>query len=217
VETITRLFDLLHLYRGPLASQEAVFAGKRGGKWRSFSANDYCRISDQVSASLLEAGVGKGTKVATIMQNCPEWNFLDMGLLQIGAVQVPIYPTICNEHFWYLFEHADVEYVFIYDHTNYKCISAILPEFPAIKGVISIRHIDGVTNWNDFLEQGSKNADPKKIRTISDQIKPNDLTTIIYTSGTTGTGKGVMLSHNNFVSNFIAAQTILAPKPLKLL
>jgi long-chain acyl-CoA synthetase len=215
VETITRLFDLLHLYRGPLASQEVVFAGKLGGKWRSFSANDYCRISDQVSASLLEAGVGKGTKVATIMQNCPEWNFLDMGLLQIGAVQVPIYPTICNEHFRYLFEHADVEYVFIYDNTNYKCISAILPEFPAIKGVISIRHIDGVTNWNDFLEQGSKNADPEKIRTISDQIKPNDLATIIYTSGTTGTGKGVMLTHNNFVSNFIAAQTILAPKAVE--
>ena len=216
MDGVTRIFDLLELYRGKYAAREAVFAGKHGETWQNISAADYSRISDQVSSALLALGVTKGTKVATIMNNCPEWNFLDMGLMQIGAVQVPIYPTICNDHFAYIFDHADIEYVFLYDENIYHCLSRILPDFPAIKEVFSIRKIEGVKHWNQFLALGKEQTNTDKIRSISQQIQADDLATIIYTSGTTGTGKGVMLTHRNFVSNFMAAQPILAPKDVKV-
>lgn len=208
---VTRIFDLLELYRAKYAAQEIVFAGKVGETWQTFSAADYSRIADQVSAALLALGVTKGTKVATIMHNCPEWNFLDMGLMQIGAVQVPIYPTICNDHFSYIFDHADIEYVFLYDAGIYTCVQDVISKFPRIKNVVSIKKVDGVMHWKEFLTMGDA-GDTVKIRSISQNIQPDDLATIIYTSGTTGTGKGVMLTHRNFVSNFMAAQQILAPK-----
>jgi long-chain acyl-CoA synthetase len=215
MKELNRIFDLLELYRGPYASQEVVFAGKYGGIWKTYSASDYISISNQVSAALLASGVTKGAKVATVLKNCPEWNFLDMGLMQIGAVQVPIYPTICNEHLRYIFEHADIEFVFISDSSIYDCLSKVLSDIPKIKEVISIKETKGVKHWNDFLASGNPDKDIEKIRSISCQIQPGDLATIIYTSGTTGTGKGVMLSHSNFVSNFMAAQPILAPKGVK--
>lgn len=209
---MTRIFDLLELYRAKYAAQEIVFAGKEGETWQTFSAADYSSISDQVSAALLALGVTKGTKVATIMNNCPEWNFLDMGLMQIGAVQVPVYPTICNNHFAYIFDHADIEYVFLYDAGIYGCVKDAISKFPRIKNVFSIKQVDDLSSWKEFIELGKSKTDIDKIRSLSQQIQPGDLATIIYTSGTTGTGKGVMLTHRNFVSNFKAAQQILAPK-----
>lgn len=212
---LTRIFDLLELYRGPYASQEVTFAGKVGNTWVTYSAAEYCRMADQVSAALLAWGIAKGTKVATIMSNCPEWNFLDMGLMQIGAVQVPVYPNICADHFGYIFEHADIEYVFIYDADMFKCVEEVIHNSPCIREVISIREIHGIMHWTDFLNLGNVGANIDNIRAISQGIQPHDLATIIYTSGTTGKGKGVMLSHLNFVSNFLAAQKILAPKDVK--
>jgi long-chain acyl-CoA synthetase len=214
--SVTRIFDLLELYRGRYASREIVFAGKEGETWQIYTAADYCRISDQVSSALLTLGISKGTKVATITHNCPEWNFLDIGLMQIGAVQVPIYPTICNDHFAYIFGHADIEYVFLYDAGIYGRVKDVISKFPRIRRVFSIKQVDGVKHWKEFLELGQEKTDAVKIRSISSQIQPDDLATIIYTSGTTGTGKGVMLSHRNFVSNFLAAQSILAPKGVQV-
>jgi long-chain acyl-CoA synthetase len=208
---VTRIFDLLELYRGKYAAREIVFAGKEAETWQTYSAADYSRICDQVSAALLALDVTKGSKVATIMHNCPEWNFLDMGLMQIGAVQVPVYPTICSVNFAYIFEHADIEYVFLYDAGIYECVQDVIRKYPRIKIVVSIKMVDGVMHWKEFLALGDA-GNTDKIRSISQQIQPDDLATIIYTSGTTGTGKGVMLSHRNFVSNFMAAQQILSPK-----
>ncbi len=209
---INRISDLLDIYREPFARRKIMFAGKKDGRWHRYTAEDYVSISARVSAALLGIGVGKGTKVATIMRNCPEWNFLDMGLLQIGAVQVPIYPTICNDHFRYLFKHSDIEYVFVYDEIIYQCLEQILPDFPEIKEVVSIKKIDEIRNWEEFLGLSDRYPNSDEIKMIKNQVLPDDLATIIYTSGTTGTGKGVMLSHRNFVSNFMAAQIILAPK-----
>jgi len=211
---ITRIFDLLNLYRGGFSTQEVVFAGKHGSEWEKWSANDYCRISDRVSTVLLALGVGKGTKVATVMHNCPQWNFIDMGLMQIGAVQVPVYPTIGSDHFRHIFEHADIEFVFVYDTAIYERIGKLINEIPKIRRIYSIKPVKGLPNWNDFLETVPE-PDIEKIRSISAAIEPGDLSTIIYTSGTTGTEKGVMLSHRNFVSNFLAAQQILAPKRVR--
>lgn len=210
--TVTRIFDLLELYREQFAARQIVFAGKSEGAWKTWSAADYARSADRVSLALLALGAGNGTKVATVMYNCPEWNFLDMGLMQIGAVQVPVYPTICGDHFRHIFQHADIEFVFVYDSSIYNCIGKIIHEFPKIKGIFSIRKIEGVKHWDEFLGMAGEKPDIDRIRSISNEIQPGDLATIIYTSGTTGTGKGVMLSHRNFVSNFMAAYPILEPK-----
>lgn len=211
---VTRIFDLLDLYRKEYAGKNVVFAGKEASAWKRWSAAEYCHVADRVSAALLAHGIGKGTKVATVMSNCPEWNFIDMGLMQIGAVQVPVYPTICNDHFRHIFEHADIEFVFVYDSAIHECIGKLIRKLPKIKYIYSIKPVEGLPGWNDFIEKG-RQEDTDKIRQISAGITPDDLATIIYTSGTTGTGKGVMLSHRNFVSNFLAAQQILAPKKVK--
>ena len=213
---ITRIFDLLELYRGPFALRKIVFAGSDdNGKWLTYSASDYSMLADRVSAALLALGVKKGTKVATIMLNCPEWNFLDMGLMQIGAVQVPIYPTLSKDHFHYLLDHADIELVFVYDEGIYQSIAELIQGNSRIRDVFSIKKIAGIRSWKEFLALGDIEKQKEEIRSIRQQQLPEDLATIIYTSGTTGKGKGVMLSHRNFVSNFMAAQSILAPKKVE--
>ncbi|MDP4281344.1 MAG: long-chain fatty acid--CoA ligase [Bacteroidota bacterium] len=185
-----------------------VFNIKREGVWIHYSASDYVEYSRNISLGLLSMGIKKGTRVATIMKNCPEWNFFDMGLMQIGAVQVPIYPTISEDNYRYIFNDSQVEFLIISDEEIYSRIKDIIPEFPFIKNVFCIEEVKGVSSWKDILESGKKNDDSEELDRIMKSIQPEDMATIIYTSGTTGKPKGVMLSHRNFVTNFQALAEI---------
>src|SRR5512138_1042979 len=156
----------------------------------------------------LAMGVARGTRIATVMLNSPEWNFFDMGIMQAGAIQVPIYPTISEDNYRYVLNDAGVEYIIVSNGEIARRIAPILPEIPTLKAVFSIRRARHMRNWREILEMGRSFDRPSELMLIKASIKPDDLATIIYTSGTTGRPKGVMLTHRNFISNFTACARI---------
>ena len=212
MKPITRIFDLLELYKDEYSSIPDLFNVKKNVVWEHFSSEDYIRISHQVSLGLLSLGVKKGTRVATIMVNCPEWNFFDMGILMAGGVQVPIYPTISEENYRYILKDAEIEFLVFSDNDIYGRIRKVISEIPGLKEVYSIEPVQGIRSWKEILDLGMNNRYPEELESIKKSVLPEDLATIIYTSGTTGRPKGVMLSHDNFVTNFKALQEI---PPLK--
>jgi long-chain acyl-CoA synthetase len=213
MKSITRIFDLLELFKDEYSSIPDIFNVKKKGVWERFSSEDYIRISQQISLGLLSLGVKKGTRIATIMVNCPEWNFFDMGILMAGAVQIPIYPTISEENYRYIFKDACIEYLIISDQDIYQRIRKVIAETSDLKAVYSIEPVEGIRNWIEILELGKNYQDPGELESIKKAILPEEMATIIYTSGTTGRPKGVMLSHHNFVTNFKALREI---PPLKM-
>ena len=208
MDEVTRIFDLLPYYTEHYKPKDDVLAGKENGKWIKYSISEYIETANLISYGLIALGVGKGDKVATIAYNRPEWNFVDMGVLQIGAIHVPIYPTISESDYNYILNHAGVKFLFISGKDIYRKIEHILPGVSTLKGVYSFSEIENVENLNALLHLGRQNHCPARVAEIKASIGPDDLATLIYTSGTTGNPKGVMLSHNNLISNFKAVAHI---------
>jgi long-chain acyl-CoA synthetase len=205
---VTRLFDLLPYYKKSFKAKDDVLAGKDGGKWVRYSIDQYIEAAGNISYGLLHLGVKPGDKIATISNNRPEWNFLDMGILQIGAVHVPIYPTISESDYKYILAHSDVKFVFISGKEIMRKIEHILPDIPAIKSIYTFKPVDGVSTLDELISLGRSNPDPEKVEALKADITPDHLATLIYTSGTTGSPKGVMLTHNNILSNVMAVKHI---------
>ena len=159
---------------------------------------------------MLELGFYKGDKIATISNNRPEWNIIDHGMAQIGVVHIPIYPTLGVEDYQYILNHCDCKAVFVSDKSILEKIKPIVAQISKIEFVFTINDIPEERNWFEVLDLGILHREKylKKIKDLNSSIKPEDLATIIYTSGTTGTPKGVMLSHQNIVSNFISTSPI---------
>jgi len=207
-QTVNRLFDLLDVYREKYPSKKDALLKKKAGHWHAFSTSDYIHFSNLISLGLLSMGAGKGTRIASVMLNCPEWNFFDMGILQAGGVHVPIYPTVSKENYVFILNDSNAEYLIVLNHTIYHRVKTVLPEVPGLKGIFSIEKVKGVKNWREIIEMGEGHSDRRELEIIKAAIKPEDLATIIYTSGTTGRPKGVMLSHKNIISNFTACARI---------
>ena len=201
---ITRIFDLLPRYKSLFKPKDDALAGKDDGKWIKYSIDQYIEKANNISYAFLKLGVRKGDKIATITQNRPEWNFLDMGILQIGAVHVPIYPTISESDYKYILNHAEVKYVFVAGKELLNKIEHILPDVPSLKEVYTFKKINAVKQLEEFIEIGKNNPAPEKLAEINPQITSEDVATLIYTSGTTGNPKGVMLTHNNIISQVMA-------------
>ncbi len=149
-------------------------------------------------------GIKPGDKIALISNNRPEWNMLDLGILQIGAIDVPIYPTISSEDYKFIFNDAGVVLCVVSDHELYDKVDAVRDQIPSLKEVYTIEECEDTKNWVEILNAGNESMQPQVEDLMSD-IKTDDLATLIYTSGTTGTPKGVMLSHKNIVSNAVAS------------
>lgn len=211
---ITRLFDLMNNYdlSGTFSGKPDLFAGKVKGNWILYSASDYINTVNAISSALLDLGVTKGDNIATIIKNCPEWNFLDMAIMQIGAVQVPIYPTISADNFKYIFLDAEVKFVFVSNKDIYNRVNSIIGDVPSVKEVFTVEAVDGCRSVAELTDKFKASPRIEEIQNIRESIKSEDLATIIYTSGTTGNPKGVMLSHKNFVSNFITLADDILPK-----
>jgi long-chain acyl-CoA synthetase len=205
---VTRLFDLLPYYKNSFKAKDDVLAGKDGGKWVKYSIDQYIETANSISYGLLQLGVKPGDKIATISNNRPEWNFIDMGVLQIGAVHVPIYPTISESDYKYILSHSEVKYVFISGKEIMRKIEHILPEISTIKGLYTIKPVEDVKLLDELLALGKTNPQPEKIEKIKADILPEHLATLIYTSGTTGFPKGVMLSHRNILHNVMGVKHI---------
>lgn len=207
---VRNIFDLLERYKRNYMHKTDVLAGKIAGQWIKYSAQEYIDQSNFVSYALLAMGFKPGDKIATVSNNRPEWNFVDMGMMQIGVVHVPIYPTISFDDFSYIFNHAEPRMVIISDKILYEKLKPIAQKTPCIEYVYTFNTVDGAKNWNDIVELGKENAEKyiHELEKIKSTISPDSLATLIYTSGTTGMPKGVMLSHTNIVSNFTATTSL---------
>jgi long-chain acyl-CoA synthetase len=210
---INRIFDLLQHYDEKFSDLQFALASKVNGEWKSYSSQQYIELANTLSLGLLELGIEKGDKIATIINNCPEWNFFDMAIMQIGAIQVPIYPTISLANYEYIFKEAQVKYIIVSNKDIYKRIESTLSSIPTLIKVFSIEKTDKANHWTEIINLGKQNISVN-LETIKSGISPYDLATIIYTSGTTGNPKGVMISHSNFVSNFMACSDILSKHPV---
>jgi len=195
----TRAFDILS-YQLKKYPQPDCMASKINGQWEKITTQQVADKANQVSLGLLKLGIKKDDKVAIVSLNRPEWVLADIGIQQTGAVVVPMYPTITEEDYRYIFNDAEVKAVFVSDAALYNKVRAATANIPGILEIYTFDEVNGAKNWNEPLKLG-QGEDPKQLEPIKASISPEDLLTIIYTSGTTGNPKGVMLTHNNIVSN----------------
>lgn len=206
-----RVPDLLKRYK-ELYNKEDALACKINGQWRKYHIDEYISIVNDISFALIHQGIKAGDKVAIVSPNRPEWNFIDMGVAQIGAVSVPIYPTISEADYKYIMNDAEVRIAFVADADLHQKISNIKPEVPTLMEIYTFNQVSGAKHWTDFQNIGAQNPNPEQCKAMLDAVKPEDLLTLIYTSGTTGVPKGVMLSHNNIMSNVTAAEKVCPVK-----
>jgi long-chain acyl-CoA synthetase len=206
---VTRIFDLLPHQLQNFPKEDAV-CGKENGVWVHYSTAQYIRKAEQIAYGLLQLGIKKGDKIASISNNRPEWNFLDMAIHQIGAIHVSIYPTISESDYQYILNHADVKIVFVAGWELLRKIENILNSIPNLKdNVYTFRNLRGYKHLNEIVELGIANPAPKLLQEIKDSITSDDTATLIYTSGTTGNPKGAMLSHANLLNNAKAITPII--------
>ena len=205
---INRIFDILQHNKENYDPEKEVFASKINSEWKRYNIQEYIDISNNISYGLLAMGVKKGDKIAIISSNCPEWNFVDMALMQIGAIPVPIYPNISESDYEYIFNHSEISILFSEGEELLLKIGHILPKISFIKHIFTFSIHDGFRNLEQLIQLGKENKNAKLLEEIKASIKINDLATIVYTSGTTGNQKGVMLSHANIISNLIAVSYI---------
>lgn len=199
---VTRIFDLLPYYESTFKPKDDVLASKENGEWVKYDIKQYREIVNNISYGFLMLGIQPGDRIAQISPNRSEWNFVDMAILQVGAIHVPIYPTISESDYKYILSHAEVKYVFVSGMELLRKIKHILPEIPSIQDVFTYKDHHELKHLNELIELGKKNPDKEKLEKVKASVKNEDVATIIYTSGTTGNPKGVMLTHNNIISNF---------------
>ncbi len=210
--SIRRLFDIAHHAMAKYPN-ETMFATKYEGKWKSISTKEYINEGNTVSRGLLKLGIKPGDKIALITTATrTEWAIMDLGILQIGAISVPVYPSISAEDYNYIFNNAEIKYCFLSDAALYEKVNSIKAEVPSLQGVFSFDEIPGVANWQEVLDLGMDPSNQGEVDDIAKTINPEDLATIIYTSGTTGRPKGVMLTHHNIVSNVLASNSRIPRK-----
>lgn len=201
--SITRLFDFPY-YQQETYNLPVALATKKNGAWEKTSTQEYIAKANAVSRALLRMGVQKNDKIALITStNRTEWNIMDIGILQTGAQNVPIYPTIAEEDYEYILNHSGSLYCFVSDTEVLQKVNAIKANVPTLKEVFTFDEIAGTKHWSELLTLGTDESNQAEVEALKDSIKENDLATIIYTSGTTGKPKGVMLSHKNIVSNVL--------------
>lgn len=203
MNTITRLFDFPY-YQLEKNNLATALVTKQDGVWVKTSTQEYIDQANAISRALLRMKVAKNDKIAVISSsNRTEWNIMDIGVLQVGAQNVPIYPTISEDDYEYILNHCEAKYCFVSDDEVLRKVNLIKHKLSNLKEVYSFNKIEGCKHWSELLELGHDKSNQPEVEERKNNVRPEDLATIIYTSGTTGRPKGVMLSHNNIVSNVI--------------
>ena len=201
---ITRLFDFPY-YQLEAHNLEAALVSKRNGKWIKTSTKEYIDKANALSRALLKLGVQKDDKIAVISStNRTEWCIVDIGVLQVGAQNIPIYPTISSEDYEYVLNHSEAAYCFVSDREVLEKVMKVKAN-TQLKDVYCFDDIDGCKNYSELLELGQDKSTQSQVESRKSEVLEDDLATIIYTSGTTGKPKGVMLTHKNIVQNILAS------------
>jgi long-chain acyl-CoA synthetase len=205
---VTRVFDILP-YQAAQFPKADMFATKVNRSWVAYSTSEVIQIVNHVSLGLIHLGLEKNDKVAIISFNRPEWNFIDYGVQQVGAVSVPIYPTITEDDFKYILTDASVKFIFVANAELYDKIKRASEGINSIQQIFTFDEVEGAAHWTSVKKLGEK-ENIHRLSPYKDAVTSDDLLTLIYTSGTTGNPKGVMLTHNNLLSN-VKACTPLMP------
>jgi len=209
---ITRLFDFAYnqLETNP---QTKFFNSKINGEWIPTSTEQYLKKANTISRALLKLGVKPNDKIAVVTTtNRVEWSILDIAILQIGAVNVPLYPTISSSDYQYIINHSDAVLCFVSDEELVNKV-AVIKDQTQIKDLYCFDTLEGVSSWESLLKLGESTENQSEVDSLKDKVTPTDLATIIYTSGTTGVPKGVMLSHQNIVENTLTSANALDFEP----
>ena len=203
---IKRLFDFPY-YQMENHALDVAFATKHKGSWEKISTQQYIDKANAMSRGLLRLGVKPNDKIAVISStNRSEWNILDIGVLQLGAQNVPIYPTISEEDYEYVLNHSEATYCFVSDQEVLDKVRSIQSN-TSLKEVYSFDEIENCKHWSEILKDGEDKSNQDEVEKLKKSVSQDDLATLIYTSGTTGRPKGVMLTHENIVSNVIGSAT----------
>ena len=195
-----RLFDLVPRFIEKYGYKDCLFAGKVDRQWVKYNGQKFYELTNSISYGLLKLGVKKGDRIALIATNCPEWNMIDLAIQQVGAICIPIYPTISHADYEYIFNHSEASIVFVINKHLYNKVSDIITSTPSIKDTYLIRASEGLKSLQDLIDLGNENKDETALEAVKAEVKNEDLATIIYTSGTMGNPKGVMLTHRNILS-----------------
>lgn len=213
-----RLFDCLE-HQLAKGGMQTMLAAKEGGSWKSYSTQEVKEWVDKLSAGLLQLGVSCNDlsiegrdKIAIMCKNRPEWVMLDLAVQQIGAVLVPVYPTISVNDLEFIFNDSKVKYAFVNDEESYHKVLSIQNKVNSLQGIYTFEHVANAQHWKDLTNKATAES-MASIPPIANKIGYEDLATLIYTSGTTGTPKGVMLSHKNILSNVTACIPCLPDFP----
>ncbi|HWB63495.1 MAG TPA: AMP-binding protein, partial [Chitinophagales bacterium] len=205
---IKRLFDFLTKQINnnparPFLSSKVISNGSKN--WKTYTFGELQEIANRTSQLYINLGLQRDDKIAIIAANRPEWNFADLGALQLGVVDVPMYPTISEKDYEFIFNDAGIKYAFVGDATIYAKVMPLLGRVATLKGIYTFDKIEGATHFMDSLPT---QVDATEIQKRKDAVSEDDLATIIYTSGTTGNPKGVMLTHKNMVSNIHSVKEV---------
>ena len=202
---LERLFDFPY-YQLAHYPMQRMMHSRLEGEWVTISTEEFVRKMNLVSRGLLAMGVKPGDRVALITHcNRMEWDIMDHGIMQMGAVDVPIYPTMTAEDCAYILNHSESVYCFVSNLELYQKIKEIQPRVPSLRGIYTFEPIPEVPFWTEIFSHAEA-VEEAQVRAIADEVKSTDMATIIYTSGTTGLPKGVMLSHQNIASNAVSCE-----------
>jgi len=206
---VTRLFDFIY-HQKENCPQEKAFGHKINGEWKYYSTDQIIQMANQASCGLIKLGVQPGDKVALIVyKNRPEWVVMDIAIQQVGAINVPVYPTISPGEYEYIFNDAGVKIAFVGQGDLYEKVNSKFHAIPTLTDIYTLDKTEGKKYWKDiFTNEGQDEVDARKAA-----VNPSELATLIYTSGTTGNPKGVMLSHDNIVSNVRCVNDLLPLDP----
>jgi long-chain acyl-CoA synthetase len=206
MKTITRVFDLLRHNLENFPKEEFI-SGKVNGTWKKYSTQVFCNTTDQLSKGLTTLGVKKGSRVAVMSPNRPEWNICDYAIMQLGAYQIPLYPTLAEHDIKFIIENAEISIVFVSDDAIYQKVKKVSEDLAQPIKIFTFNAVAGANSWEDVLALGENVT--VDLDTYRNAVTGEDILTLIYTSGTTGTPKGVMLTHNNLVKNFVKSSVLL--------
>ncbi|MGJ1420403.1 AMP-dependent synthetase/ligase [Sphingobacterium spiritivorum] len=206
MNTLTRVFDFITRYKEEF-SKPIMVAGKREGKWKTYSTDEFIEIIDNISKAMLARGVKKGDRIALMSGNRPEWNFVDFAANQIGAAIVPLYPTLSSQDLTYIIADAEVRSIFVSNAELTGKVRTALKENNLEINLFTFEKIDNLPTLDDVIAFGKEQD--IDLKPYKDAVSEDDLLTLIYTSGTTGKPKGVLLTHKNVMSNVNASNHLL--------
>lgn len=205
--TIKRVFDLLQ-YNLEEFPKEVFVSGKLQGQWKTHSTAQFVEVVNNLSKGLIRKGFGKESRIGVMSHNRPEWNMTDFAIMQIGAYQIPLYPTLAEHDIQFILKDAEVSLIFVADEALYKKVKSVADGLEQKIEIYTLDKVEGANHWEALTEEGAKHQDID-LEEYRAAVSPEDILTLIYTSGTTGTPKGVMLTHDNLVKNFENSAVLL--------